>query len=69
MAKHLYYFIKGQVKGRKRRKKKAQKMMATVAETTGSADALATVLKIKALANSLGGIKKPIILCPALFAL
>src|SRR5471032_2804488 len=57
---NLYYFIKGQMKGRKGRKKKAQKMVATVAEATNvtKSDALSTILKVKALANELGGLKK-----------
>jgi CO dehydrogenase nickel-insertion accessory protein CooC1 len=33
-------------------------MVAKVAVTTGSADALATILKIKHLATELGGLKK-----------
>jgi hypothetical protein len=57
---NLYYFIKGQMKGRKGRKKKAQKMVANVAATTGSgsADALSVILKVKSVANEVGGLKK-----------
>src|ERR1035438_7004719 len=60
VSEHLYYFIKGQLQGRKRRKKKAQKMVAKVAKATGtgSADALSTILKVKGLANEFGGLKK-----------
>ena len=54
----LVYFIKGKVQGRKARKKKARKMVAKFAETTGSVDALATVLKVKHLAADVGGLKK-----------
>jgi hypothetical protein len=54
----LVYYIKGKVRGRKGRKKRAQGMVAKVAVTTGSADALATILKIKHLATELGGLKK-----------
>jgi hypothetical protein len=58
--KNLYYFIKGRMKGRKGRKKKARLMIANVAAATGTAksDALATILKIKALADDVGGLKK-----------
>jgi hypothetical protein len=60
VSDNLYYFIKGQMKGRKGRKKKAQKLVAKVAETTGvvKSDALATILKVKALAADVGGLKK-----------
>ena len=54
----LVYFIKGKVKGRRGRKKRAQGMVAKVAQTTGQGDALATILKIKHLANDVGGLKK-----------
>jgi len=54
----LVYFIKGQNKGSKGRKKKADSMIATVAVTTGTGDALATILKVKGLANQVGGLKK-----------
>jgi len=54
----LVYFIMGQNKGSKGRKKKANSMIATVAVTTGATDALATILKVKGLANQVGGLKK-----------
>ena len=59
-SENLYYYIKGQMKGRKGRKKNAQKMVAKVTATTGAggADAVATILKVKAMANDLGGLKK-----------
>jgi hypothetical protein len=60
VSENLFYYIKGQLKGRKSAKKKAQKAVTKVAEATGAvrSDALATVLKIKALATELGGMKK-----------
>jgi hypothetical protein len=60
VTESLVYFVKGQLKGRKGRKKKAQKMVANVAAATGtgSADALSTILKVKAVANEVGGLKK-----------
>ena len=54
----LVYFIKGQLQGRKTRKRKVQKLVAKVAETTGNVDALSTILKVKKLAGEVGGIKK-----------
>jgi hypothetical protein len=54
----LFYFVKGQMRGRKARKTKARKMVARVAVTTGTVDALATILKIKHLASEVGGLKK-----------
>ena len=60
VSDNLYYFIKGKMKGRRGRRKKAQKVVARVAAATGtgSADALSTILKVKSLANELGGLKK-----------
>jgi hypothetical protein len=59
ISDQVYYYVKGQMKGRKGKKKRAQKMIATVAASTGATrnDALATILKIKALANEVGGLK------------
>jgi hypothetical protein len=56
----LFYFVKGHIKGRKGRKKKAKQVVAKVAETTNvpKTDALTTILKVKALANEVGGLKK-----------
>jgi hypothetical protein len=54
----LVYFIKGKVQGRKSRKKKANKLVAKVAVTTGPADALATIRKVKHVASEVGGLKK-----------
>jgi sugar/nucleoside kinase (ribokinase family) len=51
----LVYFIKGEKKGRK---KKAGKTAATVTATTGAGDALAMILKVKTLADHVGGMKK-----------
>ena len=58
----LFYFVKGQIKGRKARKKnnqKAQNAVAKVSESTHvtKADALSTILRIKALATDVGGLK------------
>ncbi len=51
------YFIKGEMKGRK---KKAQKVVAEVAVATDatSGDAVKTILKVKGWATEVGGLKK-----------
>jgi hypothetical protein len=56
---NLFYFVKGQMKGRKARRKKAQRTVAKVTESThGSrSDAVATILKVKSWANEVGGMK------------
>jgi hypothetical protein len=58
----LVYFIKGKVKGgkgrRRRRRRKLGEQVAAVAVTTGATDAIATILKVKALAAQVGGMKK-----------
>lgn len=54
----LVYYTMGKTKGSKRRKKKADSMIASVAATTGANDALATIMKVKGLANQVGGLKK-----------
>jgi hypothetical protein len=59
-SEKLYYLVKGKMLGGQAHKKKARKMVAKVAESTGtgSADALSTILKVKSLANEVGGRKK-----------
>jgi RNase P protein component len=65
----LVYFIKGKIVGRKRRKRRARNLVAKVAATTGNGgDALATVLKVKRLADEVGGMKKLKALVEALTA-
>src|SRR5579864_7510920 len=54
----LVYAVKGYLKGRKGRRRKAQQMVARVTPTTGSADAVKTILKIKSWANEVGGLRK-----------
>jgi hypothetical protein len=55
----LFYFVKGQIKGRKARKRKAQKAVTKVAEFShvNRTDAVTTILKIKACAKEVGGMK------------
>lgn len=56
----LFYLVKGKMLGKRGRKRKARQMVANVAESTGSssADALSTILKLKSLANQVGGLRK-----------
>jgi len=60
VSEKLYYLVKGKMLGGQAHKKKARKMVAKVAASTGtgSADALSTILKVKSLANEVGGLKK-----------
>lgn len=60
ISDNLYYFIKGRIKGSKGKKKKAQQVIAKVAETNNvpKSDALATILKVKSVAHEVGGLKK-----------
>lgn len=59
-----YYFVKGQMKGKKGRRKKARQMVEKVSATmssngpTKTGDVVATILKIKHLAADVGGLKK-----------
>lgn len=55
---NLVYFIKGKMKGRKGRKKRARQMVEKVSATTGNTDAVATILKVKRWASEVGGLKK-----------
>ena len=62
----LFYFNKGQLKGKKARRKNARRMVANVTATmsgNGAApaktgDVVATILKVKHLASEVGGLKK-----------
>lgn len=55
----LYYFVKGQIKGRKARKTRAQNTVTKVAESTQATrtDAVSTILKVKAWSKEVGGMK------------
>jgi hypothetical protein len=59
IAPNLFYFVKGHMKGRKGRKKKAQNMVTKVAESTHAnrIDALSTIRRVKAWAAEVGGMK------------
>jgi len=56
----LFYFVKGQIKGRKARKTKSSENTVTkVAESTHvtRTDAVSTILKVKSWAKEVGGMK------------
>ncbi len=55
----LFYFVKGQMKGRKARKTKVQKAVTNVTAVTHSnrTDTVSTILKVKACAKEVGGLK------------
>jgi len=51
------YFLKGKMRGRRGRRKKARQMVASVV-ATGNSDPVKTILKVKGWANEVGGLKK-----------
>jgi hypothetical protein len=53
----LVYLVRGRIRGRKGRRKKARQFVAKVA-ATGNPDPVATVLKVKRWAGEVGGLKK-----------
>lgn len=53
----LVYAVKGYMKGKKGRRKKARQMVAKVA-AAGNTDPVATILKVKSWAAEVGGMKK-----------
>jgi hypothetical protein len=55
----LFYFVKGQMKGRKSRKTKAQNAVTKVTEVTHATrtDAVTAILKVKSCAREVGGMK------------
>ena len=62
ISPNLFYFIKGKMTGRKRRRKKVKQMVASVGATMGTSpktsDVVAMVIKVKHLASEVGGLKK-----------
>ena len=57
VADSLIYFVKGKMKGRQSRGKKARQMVTNVA-ATGNTDPVATILKVKRWGAEVGGMKK-----------
>jgi hypothetical protein len=61
VSENMVYYVKGRVKGRRGRRKKARQMVAKVATATGTTtngDAVKTILKVKSWANEVGGLKQ-----------
>jgi hypothetical protein len=58
VAPSMVYFVKGHMKGRRGRKKKAHQMVARVAATTSNGDPVATIMKVKGWADQVGGLRK-----------
>jgi hypothetical protein len=56
----LVYYVKGEMKGKKKKMAKgaAQKAAGATATSAPNSDALTTVLKVKKLAEEVGGLKK-----------
>jgi hypothetical protein len=59
ISQGLFFFVKGQIKGRKSRKRRAQKAVTKVSEFSqvSRTDAVTTILKVKAWAKEVGGMK------------
>ena len=59
VSSNLFYFVKGQMKGRKAQKNKAQRAVARIANSThvSRSDAVATILKVMSCADEVGGLK------------
>lgn len=57
IAPGLFYLVKGNVAGRKSRRKKATRNAVRVAAASGNSDAVATILKVKKLADEVGGLR------------
>jgi hypothetical protein len=54
----LVYFVKGHMKGRRGRRRKARRMAAEVVAVRGNSDPVATILKVTGWASEVGGLKK-----------
>jgi len=52
------YFVKGRLKGRKGRRRKARQMVEKVAATTNHVNPVAVILQVKGWASEVGGLKK-----------
>ncbi len=57
VAETLVYFVRGKMRGRKGRRRKARQMVEKVA-ATGSSDPVTAILKVRRLAEEVGGMKK-----------
>jgi hypothetical protein len=55
-APNLVYLIKGKMKGAKSERMKTKRRATKAAFSAGNQDAVATILKVKAFANEIGGL-------------
>jgi hypothetical protein len=55
VAPNLVYMVKGKMKGEKTHRRKVNRIAARAATSAGNMDALATIIKVKALAAEVGG--------------
>ena len=55
---NLVYYIKGNIKGRRRRAVKSRKAAAAPMAPSSNGDAVKTILKVKSWAAEVGGLKK-----------
>ena len=62
----LVYLVKGSLKRKRGRPKKTRQARVAVASTNGSHDLLATIHKVRKVADEVGGMKKLIALAEAL---
>jgi len=56
VAPNLVYLIKGKLKGEKSRRRSVNRNAVNVASASGSMNAIATIIKVKALAAEVGGL-------------
>jgi predicted PP-loop superfamily ATPase len=56
VSDNLVYLIKGKLKGEKKRRRQVNRNAASVAKASGNIDAVATIIKVKALAVEVGGL-------------
>lgn len=54
----LFYLVKGKTIGSRKRRRKVQRNAVAVAVSSGSTDAVATILKVRKLAQEVGGLRK-----------
>jgi hypothetical protein len=53
---NLVYLVKGKIKGEKSHRRTVHRNAAQLATASGNTDAVATILKVKGLANEVGGL-------------
>jgi hypothetical protein len=56
VGSNLVYLVKGKMRGETQHRRKANRAAVKVATSSGNTDAVKTILKVKALANEVGGL-------------